>query len=120
MKIAPLAAAANTVAIGMFRVGARVSSDIVVTASKPKNEYAAIAAPPIVMLKLVRMPTNGSSTPPTVVGFANARNKQHRTMRTAMTASCAAMIVRLTLFAILMPSRLMQVVEHAMTSTQTR
>jgi len=119
-KIAPPAAAASTVARGMLCVGLWVSSDRVVTASKPRKEYAAIAAPAAIALMLVAGLTNGASDhAPT--GWSPAPRKATQSpAKTAMTRSCAVMIVRFTRSAIWMPRMLITLVQVATNKTQTR
>ncbi len=103
-KITPPMTVTRTIALGMVRFGSLVSSVSVVIASKPRNEYAAIAAP--------------AATPETVVvELPNGCAREHRVARRRWTATwrneritknsstrtCIAISSRFTLAASLMP-----------------
>ena len=71
------------IAFGTVRRGSMVSSVKVVTASKPRKEYAATAAPPPMATSVESMPVNGAALiSPAPPSEANTSARERATKKT--------------------------------------
>ncbi len=120
MKIAPPMSAMSRIARGMTRCGFFVSSVSVVTASKPRNEYAATAAAPMMLENCAFSPTNGEALTSAPAPSARTTLAMLSTTKIAMTRNWNAMSTKFTRSATLMPTMFSTVVTtmNAMIHTQ--
>jgi hypothetical protein len=119
-KITPPRSAMSMIARGIVRRGYIVSSVSVVTASKPRNEYAAMPAPPAMAAIVVPGFTNGAvlNHPPTPSARKTCRSES--TTNAATTSIWKVIRMKVALSAIRMPTTLRIVVSTMKPTTHSQ